>query len=107
MKKYIYQVFILNLLFTLFLFPTYGQVNKYGTPLVINYNSDDYNAAPENFATVQSNSGVIYFGNYGYVLEYDGVNWRKIEVKRGQHILSLGIDSLGIVYVSSQIRFPN
>ena len=87
-------------MFTLFLFPTYGQVNKYGTPLVINYNSDDYNAAPENFTTVQSNSGVMYFGNYGYVLEYDGVNWRKIEVKRGQHILSLGIDSLGIVYVS-------
>jgi len=85
----------------------HGQSNilPYGTPMIFNYTARDYLAAPENFSIVQNKHGIIYFGNIGYVLEYDGVEWRKIEIKKNVPVLSLAVDSLNTVYVSSGNEF--
>ncbi len=77
----------------------------YGTPMIFNYTSKDYLASPENYTIVQDKQGVIYVGNIGYVLEYDGVVWRKIEIKRDYPVLSIAIDSLGTIYVSTGVEF--
>jgi serine phosphatase RsbU (regulator of sigma subunit) len=85
----------------------HGQTNiiPYGTPLIFNYSSGDYKASPENYGLVQNSQGVLYIGNTGYVLEYDGVNWRKIKIDGELPVLSLAIDSLGTVYLSTGTEF--
>jgi serine phosphatase RsbU (regulator of sigma subunit) len=106
MKRYILHIIIFQLIILLW-FSTYSQNSSvsYGTPMIFNYTSKDYLASPENYAIVQDKQGIIYVGNNGYILEYDGVVWRKIEVKRDLPVLSLGIDSLGTVYVSTGNEF--
>ena len=77
----------------------------FGTPIIFNYSSKDYLASAENFSVVQDKQGVIYFGNMGCVLEFDGVVWRKIDVKRDYPVRSMAIDSLGTIYLSTGIEF--
>ena len=77
----------------------------FGTPIIFNYSSKDYLASAENFSVVQDKQGIIYFGNIGCVLEFDGVVWRKIDVKRDYPIRSMAIDSLGTIYLNTGIEF--
>lgn len=76
-----------------------------GTPIVKTYKPSDYHAAPENFAIIQGNEGIMYFGNLGFIIEYDGVTWRKIRIKDGKPIISLNKDEKGIIYVSAGSEF--
>lgn len=96
-----------KLLFVFLLFPflLQAQYKKYGTALIKNYKSEDYKAAPEVFSIIQNHNGLMYFGTFGNILEYDGINWRKIQVKPGRPVLSLAIDSLGTIYCSSGNEF--
>ena len=101
-----------SIIFTLILFIllininlAYSQLTSVGSPVVKNYTPQNYLAAPENYAIVQDKLGLMYFGNNGYVLEYDGVEWRKIEIKQYMPVLSMAIDSLGRIYVSSGNEF--
>ena len=59
----------------------------------------DYQASPQNWAVVEDQRGVMYFGNTECVLEYDGVSWRKIPVSNGSGVRSLATDESGTVYV--------
>ncbi len=83
----------------------YSQLASVGSPIVKNYTPQNYLAAPENYAIVQDKFGLMYFGNNGYVLEYDGVEWRKIEIKQYMPVLSMAIDSTGRIYVSAGNEF--
>jgi serine phosphatase RsbU (regulator of sigma subunit)/ligand-binding sensor domain-containing protein len=67
-----------------------------------NYSSKVYKARPQNWAIIQDKRGIMYFGNNGGVLEYDGVFWRVIPVKEEVVVRSLAIDSTGRIYVGSQ-----
>lgn len=93
-------------------FFSHGQ-NDY--PPVINYSPKDYNnlsetstpiqgknfLTPENTSAVQDQRGVMYFGNANGIIEFDGEEWRFIEVKNGAIVRSLAIDEKGKVYVGS------
>lgn len=83
----------------------FGQLKTIGSPVVKNYTPENYLAAPENYTVVQDKMGIMYFGNYGFILEYDGVEWRKIQVKQYMPVLSMDIDSLGRIYVSAGDEF--
>lgn len=76
-------------------------------PPIENYSTNIYgkDRNPENYAIVQDDRGVMYFGNSNGVMEYDGTNWRFIEVKIGAYVYSLAKDSAGTVYVGSQDEF--
>ena len=67
-----------------------------GMPFIRNYPSEEFRANQQNWAVVQDQRGVLYFGNNDGLLEYDGVNWRLIKLPG---VRSLAIDSLGIIYV--------
>lgn len=84
---------------------TKSSIKQIGTPVVKTYKPADYNAAPENFSVVQGNEGIMYFGNLGFIMEYDGVTWRKIKIKDGKPVVSLGKDEKGIIYVSAGNEF--
>ena len=49
-----------------------------GVPFIKNYQAKDYNGNPQNWCIIEDSSGLMYFGNEGYLLQYDGVKWKKI-----------------------------
>ena len=67
------------------------------TPFITNFAPDVYKAASQNWAVVQDNRGVLYFGNSDGVLEYDGISWQII--KTPSIVRSLAMDSAGRIYV--------
>jgi signal transduction histidine kinase/class 3 adenylate cyclase/CheY-like chemotaxis protein len=76
-----------------------------GTPLVRNYSPKEYGASAQNWAIVQDERGVMYFGNGSGVLEYDGVSWRLITLPNKASVLSLAIDGDGRIYVGGYTDF--
>ncbi|MBN4052211.1 SpoIIE family protein phosphatase [Sphingobacteriaceae bacterium AH-315-L07] len=70
-----------------------------------NYLPETYLASPQNWAIAQDKRGVMYFGNGGGVLEYDGVYWRSIPVSNNTIVRSLCIDDNGTVFVGTQADF--
>ncbi|MES2646002.1 MAG: GAF domain-containing protein [Bacteroidota bacterium] len=49
-----------------------------GLPFITNYSARAYNALPQTWSIQQDDQGIMYFGIQNYLLEYDGVKWRKI-----------------------------
>jgi hypothetical protein len=43
-----------------------------------NFSREDYNLQPQNWSIIQDKRGVIYVGNQGGLLEFDGISWREI-----------------------------
>ncbi len=78
------------------------QLTEQGNPYIQNYNDTDYNT-PENqtWAVIQDHRGVMYFGNNNGVLEFDGTNWRLIELPNKSSVRSLAINSAGMIYVGA------
>ncbi|MFP4557782.1 MAG: hypothetical protein ACLFNU_13015, partial [Bacteroidales bacterium] len=84
----------------------FSQINSNGLPIIQNYPPEEYEASDQNWAAVQDNRGVMYFGNNDNgVLEYDGKSWRKISVPQNATVRSLGVDSAGTVYVGTVSDF--
>src|SRR5580658_3125757 len=65
-------------IFPLFLFAQ--DPSEKGLPFVTNFHPNDYHSFPQNFSVIEDDRGLMYFGNQGYLLEYDGVKWKKIVV---------------------------
>ena len=76
-----------------------------GGPVIRAFTPRNYNASPQNWASVQDQRGVMYFGNTEGVLEYDGVSWRKIPVTNESAVRSLAVSANGTVYVGAQGEF--
>ncbi len=53
-------------------------VAEKGLPFIKNYQAKDYNGNAQNWCIIEDSSGLMYFGNEGYLLQYDGVKWKKI-----------------------------
>ncbi|MCK4662577.1 MAG: SpoIIE family protein phosphatase [Bacteroidales bacterium] len=84
----------------------FAQTNtELGSPFIRNYTSKEYNAGSQNWSIVQDKRGVMYFGNNRGVLEFDGKNWRLIEVSNKSIVLSLAIDRYGTIYVGASGEF--
>ncbi|MCG8608254.1 hypothetical protein MJD09_25130, partial [bacterium] len=69
-----------------------------------NHDYNEYDGHPENWAVVQDQRGVLYFGN-NWILEYDGVSWRLIRTEKETKGLSLDVDRTGIIYVGLENGF--
>jgi len=94
-----------NLLINIFILKSYSQVNKFGIPFIKNYTSTQYNASTQNWASIEDNRGVMYFGNNDCILEFDGINWNKIYTKNNSGVLSFCKDSLGTIFVGATGEF--
>lgn len=79
------------------------------TTYKINYYSPrDYGKGreAENWACVQDKNGVLYFGNAGGLLQYDGVSWSFIPVKnQSVWIKALAVSDENVIYVAAQSEF--
>ena len=72
-----------------------------GTPFIRVVLPSEYRASPYNWAVVSDKRGVLYVGNEGYVLEYDGSEWRKIFVGHETSVRALAVDQAGTVFVGA------
>jgi serine phosphatase RsbU (regulator of sigma subunit) len=102
-----YKSFVILLGLSLFLLPchSYSQINRNGIHIMEHYIPDHYHASPQNWAIVQDSREMIYVGNEGKVLEYDGQDWRSIPNDNGSYVRSLSVDPEGTVYVGSVGEF--
>ncbi|HBX51683.1 MAG: hypothetical protein A2275_09045 [Bacteroidetes bacterium RIFOXYA12_FULL_35_11] len=73
-----------------------------GNPFVTNFTSYDYNAHSQNFSIIQDSRGVMYFGNFAGVLEYDGSFWRTIQTDKMTKVSSLAKGKDGKIYVGAR-----
>lgn len=76
-----------------------------GAPFSYLYTPDQYKNHNENFAIAQDKRGVMYFGNFGGLLEYDGINWRMIRTTLQTKISSLYYSNDSILYVGARDEF--
>jgi signal transduction histidine kinase/ligand-binding sensor domain-containing protein len=83
----------------------WGQANETGLPFIQNFSPKQYHGNTQNWAIVQDRRGLMYFGNNKGVLEYDGVNWRLIQLSNQSTARSLAIDSAGTIYVGGVGEF--
>ncbi len=49
-----------------------------GLPFITNYSAKTFKALPQTWCVHEDDRGMMYFGIQNYILEYDGVKWRKI-----------------------------
>src|SRR5690606_18455859 len=79
--------------------------NGSGLPLVRTYQPHQHGAEPQNWSIAQAPGGLMYFGNTGGLLEYDGVSWRMISIGNGSTVRSVEVCPDGRVYVGAQGDF--
>ncbi|MFZ4562546.1 MAG: sensor histidine kinase [Bacteroidales bacterium] len=75
--------------------------NEQGFPFIKNFSPAIYKAHAQNFSITRDPSGILYFGNFAGVLQYDGEFWRLIPTKKTTRVSALACDSLGNVFVGA------
>jgi len=86
------------------LFSEEGQI-YHGSPLIRNYNTEEFERNPQIWAISQDQRGVMYFGDVKGLLEYDGTSWRRYTIHNNSIVRSIDIDSLGVIYVGANNEF--
>jgi len=71
-----------------------------GLPFITNYLAKTYQALPQTWCIQEGESGIMYFGIQSYVLEYDGLKWRKITVGNSPStvVRAMPKDKNGVIY---------
>ncbi|HVN57002.1 MAG TPA: SpoIIE family protein phosphatase [Bacteroidales bacterium] len=74
---------------------------------VSNFTTKEYGRDfhPSNSAICQDRRGVIYAANSFKLMEFDGSSWKSYPTARETWILSMAVDSNGIIYTGSQDDF--
>ncbi len=94
----IYSIFIYNECFA-------QTINDPGSPFIRNYPPKEYKGSSQNWTIIQDGRGVMYFGNNHGVLEFDGREWKLIEVSNSSVVRSLAKDRNGTIYVGASGEF--
>ncbi|MBP6978554.1 MAG: ATP-binding protein [Bacteroidales bacterium] len=73
-----------------------------GDPFIRNLGPETYNAHSQNFSIAQDRRGVMYFGNFSGILEFDGEQWRLIPTANISRVSSLSTTAGGTVYAGAR-----
>src|SRR2546423_3795542 len=76
-----------------------------GVPFITNYFAKDYKASPQNWAIIEDDRGIMYFGNSYGLLQYDGVNWHKMTSGVNSIVRCLSKDKNGQIYYGGYGNF--
>jgi signal transduction histidine kinase/ligand-binding sensor domain-containing protein len=77
------------------------RLQEHGFPFIKNFTPADYKAHAQNFAIVRDPQGILYFGNFAGVLQFDGEFWRLIPTEKNTKVSALAIDTSGKVFVGA------
>lgn len=69
-----------------------------GYPLVNNYSPKEYGADTQNWAIMQDERGIMYFGNNLGLLEFDGADWKLYPMPNNTTVRSLALGENGKIY---------
>ncbi|MCP5046355.1 MAG: histidine kinase, partial [bacterium] len=69
-----------------------------------NYRPGIKDLQPQNWSVTQDKRGVIYVGNQGGLLEFDGVSWRSVRVPNWS-VRSMAMDDAGTIYIGGKDEF--
>ncbi len=69
-----------------------------GFPLVNNYSPKEYGADTQNWAIMQDERGIMYFGNNLGLLEFDGADWKLYPMPNNATCRSLASGEDGKIY---------
>lgn len=75
-----------------------GHETERGRPILEIFEPGDYHGHQQIYDIVQSTNGLIYFSNFGALMEYDGAAWRTIPVPTSW-IRRLGAGENGRIWV--------
>jgi serine phosphatase RsbU (regulator of sigma subunit)/ligand-binding sensor domain-containing protein len=94
-----------SLIFLLLLLPFASFSQGQGKPFLKNYPPKVYDGHAQNWAIAQDQRGVMYVGNGNGVMEYDGSEWRMIELPNETTARSMVVSDNKIVYVGTSDNF--
>jgi DNA-binding CsgD family transcriptional regulator/ligand-binding sensor domain-containing protein len=69
-----------------------------GVPYVQNYSKTIYQAGNKNWSVVRDASGVMYFGNSGGLLSFDGRYWNLYRMPHKEIVRAVAADDKGRIY---------
>jgi len=73
-------------------------IQENGYPLINNYSPKEYGADTQNWAIMQDERGIMYFGNNLGLLEYDGSDWKLYPLPNNSTVRSLALGENGKIY---------
>lgn len=105
-------IFISGILIPLSLFAQESQddtsllrIWESGLPYIAQYTPDDYKSAAQNWSVTQDDNGIIYVGNSGGILEFDGISWRQIPFPNSARVTSFARGENGTIYTGGSRDF--
>ncbi|MGZ3874804.1 MAG: transcriptional regulator, partial [Mucilaginibacter sp.] len=69
-----------------------------GVPYVQNYSKAIYQSGNQNWSVTRDEHGIMYFGNSGGLLTFDGKYWQSYAMPNGLIVRSVAADGKGKVY---------
>lgn len=101
-KEHIYYLLsVLTLLLALFGTPASVCGQGSGKYTIRNYTPREYNGQGQVFTVLQDEQNIIYFGNAGGLIEYDGVSFRYIPTKNNTTVRAMVQGYDGKIYVAA------
>jgi diguanylate cyclase (GGDEF)-like protein len=76
-----------------------------GMPLLQRYTPDDYQAEAANLAVLAAPDGMVYVGNAGGLLRYDGIRWELLELPRLSSVRAMALGPDGRLFVGGYDQF--
>jgi ligand-binding sensor domain-containing protein/DNA-binding CsgD family transcriptional regulator len=76
-----------------------------GVPYVQNYSKSTYQAGNKNWSVAKDATGVMYFGNSGGLLSFDGRYWQLYRMPHKEIVRAVAPDNKGRVYVGGFAEF--
>jgi DNA-binding CsgD family transcriptional regulator len=75
-----------------------ADIKSVGVPYVQNYTKAIYQSGNQNWAVTKDEHGIMYFGNSGGLLAFDGKYWQSYRMPNGLIVRSVAADGKGKVY---------
>ncbi len=72
-----------------------------GFKVIKHYDRNDYDNLPQNWWILQDRQGIVYVGNLGGLMLYDGVSWEKIAIDN-HTVRSMAMDDNGTIYIGGR-----
>ncbi|MCX6258584.1 MAG: triple tyrosine motif-containing protein [Bacteroidia bacterium] len=102
LTNYFNKLVLLSLIICIIDNYSFCQHSETGKPYVQNISPREYGYESQNFSVTQDARFILYFGNMNGILEFNGVNWKLINMK-GHPVLD--VDRHGRVYAGGRNEF--
>ncbi len=79
---------------------------KYGhIPFVRNFSANEYHGVAQNWAIIQNDQNFIFVANNSAILFFDGAEWSKLQLSKGQSSRCFVKDDKGTIYVGGDNEY--